>query len=1524
MANIDLGTATGHIVLDASGVSSGVNVTNQALTSLNEVVRNNWWGLKNVGDQLLILAGIAAAALGGAAAAAVQWEDAMAKIETQSFDATKSAEQNAAALNQVSDGLKNLALNSPTPIAALAGIAQGAAALGVRSEDIVGFTKVVNNLANTTDASASTSTQALGRLTTGLGLSSEQVGRAGDVIFELSRKTPATATQIEQLSERLIGLQSSAGLTTPQILAISAAVSSVAPNARTGATAINAIFEQMANSVRDGGDQIQRFSVLTGQSAEAFAEQFRTNASGALVQFLQGLDQAQASGLNLSLVLEGLGIKNTQQQQVILALAQAQEGAGASTARLSSELAIANDAWVQNTALSAAAERQYSTVGAQLAEMRNAIVEAAQAFGQTFLPILKPIVIAITDVVVGIANLPGPIRVAISVLLALSAGVLAFGAAIFLLGPRILLAQDALGRLVDVWRQMQPEAIAAAEAIAAEEAATAAASAAAAAYSAELQAQRAELQLVALQEGQLAEARVATAEASAAASASAAAVSEARVNLSNAEYEALLLVNGATALSEEGMAVLVTAMEGVAAAEEQLIAAQTVGVETSSALAASELLLARAENAEAIAADNAARARLGANASQEASIALNGEAAASQAGLTAETAAASSAITGQSAATAESAAAGAAGVEAMASSTAGLTTAAGEAAAGTAELAGGLEAAGVAADATGVGLPIGAILAVAGVAVLGAGALGLFGSSHRKAAEDGKQNISVNQDLVRILQEQGGQLDADARKWTVQQLAMSGALAESEKLKISARDLFAVITGTADQSVAQGLVNAIKQAEDAGDPGAKALGDTVHKLFLEFQLSSEAAQEQSTANRDLGVSSNDAAGSVDGLGSALEQTKQKTESMAQASISYIDALLGLRSAQNGVRDAENQLRAAREQASQIGLAEEKNSIDLERAKLGEVKANNDLVKANDELATARQRQSDATAKAERSLRDVLERSMDTDDRVRDAQRALNEAMSPAPTLELEDATNKLADARLRLIDDNKSVADAEWQLQFLMQEGASGRDIQDAQDTLAKSKQKQVDDTTEVGKAQDELNKKQEGDPAKIESAQRQLRDALRAQRDAVEAVVDAQNKLLKAQEDQANDTIFKDALLQQEQAQLAVRDAAIQLEKANLAVRDSAEQRSKAADSVRKAEDSITDALFREAKAQTEVQKQAALARGEQFTASDEAIALAQNLIDLGNTVGGPVGAQMVELGTKLRNTLTPANYGFTNGNPVPVSPIDTTNAAVAGQTLNQLNEQTKTGNSNTWDTVKLVAENGIAFLAGLVGGPVAASIAGAIVRFFFDPVPRVEEAWNAMHGSTFRGLLAIGGTIFDLLFPIPGQIVRLLTGNDNIFTSIYNIGKNVIVGLFNGIGDALRDSWHVIEDLPGNIVHELYKGFHLGSPSKLTHQHGVWLVEGLMNGIEDQFPKLEQSLGALTTIVAKNPALMSDITLRGGGYVSPQAAQASVPWTSTSGDPGTSVTHEGDNFHFHEVVPSAKDIMSEVGWQKRIKTRN
>lgn len=1468
MSNIDLGTATGHIVLDASGVGSGINATQTALTSLNDVVRNNWWGLKNVGEQLLLLSTIAAGALGGAAAAAVQWQDAMAKIETQTFDTTKSNEQNAQALDKVSEGLKNLALNTSTPISNLAAIAQQAAALGIRSEDIVGFTKVINNLANTTDATAATSTQALGRLSTALGLSSEQVSRAGSVIFELSRKSPATATEIEQLSEKLVGLQSSAGLTAPQILAISAAVSSISPNVRTAATTVNTLFQQMSNSVRDGGDQLSRFAAITGQTTDQFATGFRTNASGALVQFLDGLNNARAQGLQLDLVLEGLGVSNVQQRETILALAQAQDGVGASTSRLSSELAVANDAWVQNTALTNAANRQYSTVGAQIAEMRNAIVEAAQAFGSTFLPVLKPVVIALTDVVIGIANLPGPLRIVVALFLTGIAVISAFGAAVFLLGPRIILAQDALRRLVDIWRQMQPEALAAAEATRLAEQATANAAAAADIYTLGLQNERAQLQL------------------------------------------------------------LYTQLVTVAGAQERLANLENSGTATAEELAIAELNLQRAQNQESIAADNATRAQERLNVARQQSVAVDAETVIAEEAV----AGASAAAGGATAAAGAEGLAGAAGVNAMAGSTAGLTAetqgltaATGEAAVGATELAGGLEVAGGAADATGVGLPIGAILGVAGAAVFAAGALGVFGSSQRKAATDSNANVSANQDLVRILQEQGSQLDTDARKWVVQQLAMSGALAESEKLKISTKDLFSVITGSASPQVAQDFVNAIQQAENAGDPAAKALGDAVHNLFLEFQLSAEAAREQTSANKDLGVSADGATGSVNGLGSSLEQTAQKSNQIAQAAVSYIDALFSLRSAINSVRDAEEQVASAREQQSGLLLDEQKNTLDLERAQLDEVKSNNDLVKASNDLATARQRASDATQKAQITLRDALERSTTAVERTTDAQTALNEAMRPAPALDLAQATNALADARLRLRDDTQSVSDAEWQLQFLQLEGASGRDIKDAQTALAKAKQQQVDDTTSAAKAQDELNKKQEGDPQKITSAQRQVRDALTSQRDAVESVTAAQKNLQQAQDDQATDKIFNDALLQQQQAQLSVANAAIQVQQAQNTVAQSSEKRTKAAEAVQKAEDSVTSALFQEAKAQTEVQKEAALAQGKQFDASNEAAALAANLINLGNTVGGPVGAQMVALGIQLSNTLDPKNYQMTDGTPTSIDPIDTSNATAAGQALNKLDEENNTHSKSSWDRIKHDAEEGVAFIFDIVTGRgPAAGIANAIGNFFDDPLPRIDAAWDHIHFSTVTG---IGRVLFDTITGtsgVPDALLNGLTNFGNIFGDIYNAGSRVIAGFINGMIDTFNGGLQYIEGIPGKIVNVFFKHFKFGSPSKVTYQHGQWIIQGLIDGMLDQQPDLDKSLDNINTIFKKNPALMSDASLSGGSYVSPQAAQSSVPWSLASAIAPNTITHEGDQLHFHEVKPTAQEILSDINWQKRIKTRN
>lgn len=396
------------------------------------------------------MTGFGAATLGGltlATKAAMDWQSSWAGV-------MKTVDASPAQYAALEDGLRGLARELPATHQEIAAVAEAAGQLGVRREDIVGFTRTMINLGETTNLSAEEAATAIAQFTNVMGTSSDDVGRFGSTLVALGNAGASTERDIMMMASRLSGTGKLIGASETEILGLSSALSDVGISAEAGGGALSRVLQGMNTAVLGGGEQLQRFADVAGVSASTFAAAWRESPTQALDMFLQGLNGVTASGGNAVGVLSDLGIKSTEETRALLSLA----GAGDA---LSSSLDTANAGWAANTALIDEASKRYGTAESRIALARNALVDAGISIGSTVLPALAGIADGAAGVLGFFADLPGPIQGAVAALGGIAgAGSLA-GGAFLLLAPRLLetvsafrtLKQDmpvAAGRLAGV------------------------------------------------------------------------------------------------------------------------------------------------------------------------------------------------------------------------------------------------------------------------------------------------------------------------------------------------------------------------------------------------------------------------------------------------------------------------------------------------------------------------------------------------------------------------------------------------------------------------------------------------------------------------------------------------------------------------------------------------------------------------------------------------------------------------------------------------------------------------------------------------------------------------------------------------------------------------------------------------------------------------------------------------------------------------------------------------------------------
>ena len=311
----------------------------------------------------------------GAAKAAIDFESSFAGVH-KTVDAT---EEEFAGL---AHGFRNMSKEIPVNVNELNRIGEAAGQLGVKTENILEFTRVMAALGVSTTLSSEEAAVALAKLANITQMPQTEFGRLGSTLVALGNDMATNETAIVDFGLRIAGAGKIAGLTEAQILAIGAAMSSVGVEAESGGTAVQKVLIKMTSAVATGGANLDVFARTAGMSAQAFATAFERDAGSAFAAFTAGIG---TQGIKAVGTLEELELTDERLIKAFLSLG----GAGDV---LNKSLSIGTKSWAENTALAKESGERYKTMESQLKMLGHRFQDMGVSIGQALMPALQLVI----------------------------------------------------------------------------------------------------------------------------------------------------------------------------------------------------------------------------------------------------------------------------------------------------------------------------------------------------------------------------------------------------------------------------------------------------------------------------------------------------------------------------------------------------------------------------------------------------------------------------------------------------------------------------------------------------------------------------------------------------------------------------------------------------------------------------------------------------------------------------------------------------------------------------------------------------------------------------------------------------------------------------------------------------------------------------------------------------------------------------------------------------------------------------
>lgn len=408
-------------------VQTQLTNTGKKLEEWGEKIEKSGKKIESAGKKLSAFSAASISALTLSAKSAIDFEDAFAGVE-KTVDGTKEQ------MEELKQGIRDMAKEIPSSTTEISAVAEAAGQLGIKTENILDFSKAMIDLGNSTNLTADEAASQLAKFANITQMSQKDFDKLGSTIVDLGNKYATTEADIVSMAMRLAGAGKQVGFSEAEILGLATALSSVGIEAEMGGSAISKAMVKMQNAVEQGGKKLdtvlkktgmtlrelelmsandsmgfkelsqsigmtstelkqlitagtnlEDFAKVSGMTTEQFKKAWKEDAAGALSEFIKGLGDAKNKGESAITMLSEMGLTEVRLRDSLLRAANA-------GTLFNDAINTGTQAWKNNTALTNEANKRYDTLKSKIKIAINKLKDMAITLGNKLMPSIEKVI----------------------------------------------------------------------------------------------------------------------------------------------------------------------------------------------------------------------------------------------------------------------------------------------------------------------------------------------------------------------------------------------------------------------------------------------------------------------------------------------------------------------------------------------------------------------------------------------------------------------------------------------------------------------------------------------------------------------------------------------------------------------------------------------------------------------------------------------------------------------------------------------------------------------------------------------------------------------------------------------------------------------------------------------------------------------------------------------------------------------------------------------------------------------------